>query len=50
MNNYYSNWQYSDTREVIGMHELIQPYDWMLDIEMNQHFEMWKKEMEQGNE
>jgi hypothetical protein len=50
MNNYYKNWQYSDTKEVIGVHELIQPYDWELDTEMNEDFELWKEELGENND
>lgn len=50
VNNYYKNWQYSDTKEVIGVHELIQPYDWELDTEMNEDFELWKEELGENND
>jgi hypothetical protein len=45
MNNYYRNWQYGITKEVIAMHEVITPFDWQLDIEMNEDFQSWKEEM-----
>ena len=32
------NWQYATTKEVLAIHEVIEPYDWKLDIEMNEDF------------
>lgn len=46
MNNYRKNWQYSVTKEVLGMHEIIDPYDWKLDLEMNADFKLWDLEMQ----
>lgn len=45
VNNYKRNWQYAITKEVLGMHEIIDPYDWKLDLEMNVDFKIWQKEM-----
>lgn len=45
MNNYYRNWQYSTTKEVIGVHEIVEPYDWQLDTEYNENFQKWEDEL-----
>lgn len=46
MNNYNRNWQYAITKEVIGMHEVISPYDWNLDLEQNPDFAEWENELQ----
>jgi len=46
MNNYRRNWQYCITKEVLGIHEIIDPYDWKLDLEMNADFKLWDLEMQ----
>jgi hypothetical protein len=45
MSNYYRNWQYGITKEVVAIHEIVNPYDWELDVEMNEDFQLWKQEM-----
>ena len=41
MSRYYRNWQYAITKEVLAIHEVIEPYDWKLDLEMNEDWESW---------
>lgn len=50
VNNYRKNWQYSITKEVIGMHEVIDPYDWNLDVEENPDFKEWEQEIKNRKE
>lgn len=50
MNNYRKNWQYSITKEVIGVHEVIEPYDWNLDVEENPDFKEWEQEIKNRKE
>jgi hypothetical protein len=45
MNNQRRNWQYATTKEVLGIHEVIEPYDWKLDLEMNEDFQKWQEEI-----
>jgi len=40
------NWQYATTKEVIAIHEVIDPYDWELDIEFNEDFKLWQKQLD----
>jgi len=42
---HWQNWQYATTKEVLAVHEVIEPYDWQLDIQMNEDFALWQKEM-----
>lgn len=42
---HWQNWQYATTKEVLAIHEVIEPYDWELDLEMNPDFALWQKEM-----
>lgn len=41
---HWQNWQYATTKEVLAVHEIINPYDWQLDIETNEDFIQWEKE------
>jgi hypothetical protein len=41
----WKNWQYSSWKEVIAIHEKVDPYDWQLDTEMNEDFKLWEEEM-----
>jgi hypothetical protein len=45
MGNHRRNWQYAITKEVLAIHEVIDPYDWELDIDMNEDFQEWEKEI-----
>lgn len=45
MNNYSRNWQYSMTKEVLGVHEVVYPYDWSLDVEQSDDFVVWEEEL-----
>jgi hypothetical protein len=47
-NQYRSNWQFCSTKEVIGIHEVIFPYNWELDLEMNPDFKEWTTEYVEG--
>jgi hypothetical protein len=42
---YRSNWQYAITKEVIAIHEVVEPYDWALDVEENEDFQQWESEI-----
>jgi len=42
---HWQNWQYATTKEVLAIHEVIEPYDWELDLEVNPDFALWEKEM-----
>ena len=42
---HWQNWQYATTKEVLAIHEVIEPYDWELDFEYNPDFALWQKEM-----
>lgn len=46
---HWQNWQYATTKEVLAIHEVIDPYDWQLDIEYNEHFAIWQKEIDSKN-
>ena len=46
---YRENWQYATNKEVIFIHEVVSPYDWELEVETNEHFNLWKKEMRDSN-
>lgn len=46
---HWQNWQYATTKEVLAIHEVIDPYDWQLDIEYNEHFAIWQKEIDNKN-
>jgi hypothetical protein len=43
---HWQNWQYAITKEVLAIHEVIEPYDWQLDLEMNADFTLWQKELD----
>lgn len=43
---HWQNWQYATTKEVLAVHEVIEPYDWQLDLEMNPDFALWQKEID----
>jgi hypothetical protein len=43
---HWRNWQYAITKEVLAIHEVIQPYDWELDLVMNADFTLWQKELD----
>lgn len=43
--SYSKNWQYAEWKEVIAIHERVDPYDWQLDVEMNEDFKLWEKEI-----
>ena len=43
---HWQNWQYATTKEVLAVHEVIDPYDWELDIDMNEDFAEWQKEID----
>lgn len=43
---HWQNWQYASTKEVLAVHEVIDPYDWELDIDMNEDFAQWQKEID----
>lgn len=42
---YYKNWQYGTTKEVLAVHERIDPFDIELDTDANPDFALWEKEM-----
>ena len=44
MGKYRKNWQFAETKEIIGFHEAVSPYDWALDIELNPNFKLWAAE------
>ena len=44
-NLYSKNWQYADTKIVLGMHEKIEPFDIDLDPDVNEDFKLWSIEM-----
>lgn len=46
---HWQNWQYAITKEVLAIHEVIEPYDWQLDIEYNKDFAIWQQEIDQKN-
>lgn len=43
---HWQNWQYATAKEVLAIHEVIDPYDWELDIDMNEDFAKWQKEID----
>lgn len=43
---HWQNWQYATTKEVLAIHEVIEPYDWQLDIEYNEDFAKWQNEID----
>lgn len=43
---HWQNWQYATTKEVLAIHERIDPYDWQLDLETNPDFAIWQKEID----
>ncbi len=43
---HWQNWQYATTKEVLAVHEVIDPYDWKLDLEMNPDFKLWQEEID----
>ena len=45
MSRYYRNWQYGVTKEVLAVHEVIEPYDWKLDLEMNEDWQLWGNQL-----
>jgi hypothetical protein len=47
MENYRRNWQYAITKEVLIIHEVIEPYDWNLDIQENPDFEIWQEQLKE---
>ena len=40
---HWQNWQYAITKEVLAVHEIIEPYDWELDLDFNPYFKLWQK-------
>ena len=40
---HWQNWQYAITKEVLAVHEVIEPYDWELDLDFNPDFKLWQK-------
>lgn len=40
---HWQNWQYATTKEVLAVHEVIEPYDWELDSKFNPAFNLWEK-------
>ena len=43
---HWQNWQYAITKEVLAIHEVIEPYDWQLDLDINPDFALWQKEID----
>jgi len=43
---HWQNWQYATTKEVLAIHEVIEPYDWQLDLETNPDFGLWQHELD----